>query len=304
VVIALFVGIALNSVATRPLFNAGLAMCVKVLLRVAIALLGLRVALGDIIAIGPSVALLVIVAMVGTTLAGFGLARLFKQNASYGALAGAATAVCGASATLATSTVVPDYPGKDADVAFVIVAVNALSTLAMVAYPVLCIALGFDDHKTGVLLGASIHDVAQVVASGYSVSETAGNTALLVKLFRVFLLLPAVLSIGWWLTRSEIKRASASVPVPTFALVFLGLCLLNTAMSLLPHPFAVFSTVKAALGEVSNWGLLIAISALGLGTPVRMLATFGWRRVATVAGTTIVILAISVGGLLMLDWMQ
>ena len=94
--------------------------------------------------------------------------------------------MCGASATLATSIVVPDYKGKSADVAFVVVAVNALSTLAMVVYPVLCSALGFDPERTGVMLGATIHDVAQVVGAGYSVSETVGNTAVVVKLFRAW----------------------------------------------------------------------------------------------------------------------
>ena len=82
--------------------------------------------------------------MVVTVAAGFLFARWFNQEAGYGALAGAGTAVCGASATLATSIVVPDYKGKEADVAFVVVAVNALSTVAMVLYPLICTALGFD----------------------------------------------------------------------------------------------------------------------------------------------------------------
>ena len=128
--------------------------------------------------------------MTATVLSGFWFARFFGQNESYGALAGAATAVCGASATLATSTVVPNYYGKEADIAFVVVAVNALSTAAMVIYPIVCVALGFDERLTGVMLGATIHDVAQVVGAGYAVSERAGNTAVIVKLFRVFLLLP------------------------------------------------------------------------------------------------------------------
>ena len=102
--------------------------------------------------------------------------------------------MCGASATLATSTVLPNYKGKEADVVFVVVAVNALSTVAMVLYPPLCTWLGFDAHTTGVMLGGTIHDVAQVVGAGYAVSEPVGNTAVIVKLFRVFLLLPVVLA--------------------------------------------------------------------------------------------------------------
>ncbi len=92
----------------------------------------------------------------------------------------------------------PDYKGKEADVVFVVVAVNALSTIAMVLYPLICTWLGFDATATGVMLGGTIHDVAQVVGAGYAVSDEVGNTAVIVKLFRVFLLFPVVILIGWW----------------------------------------------------------------------------------------------------------
>ena len=118
--------------------------CLKVLLRWAVALLGLRIALGDIAALGWATALLVIVSMLMTVVAGFLCARAVRPQAGFGALAGAGTAVCGASATLATAIVVPDYKGKEADVVFVVVAVNALSTVAMVLYPLICTWLGFD----------------------------------------------------------------------------------------------------------------------------------------------------------------
>ena len=82
------------------------------------ALLGLRIALGDIAALGPATAMVVVVAMATTLAAGFAIARRLGQTDGFGALAGAATAVCGASATLATATVIPNYPGKEADIAF------------------------------------------------------------------------------------------------------------------------------------------------------------------------------------------
>src|SRR6478609_544339 len=102
-VIALVVGIALNPVARRPAFQPGITFCLKTLLRWAVALLGLRIALGEIAALGMVTAILVVAAMALTVASGFLLARLFGQHPAYGALAGAGTAVCGASATLATS---------------------------------------------------------------------------------------------------------------------------------------------------------------------------------------------------------
>lgn len=293
VVIALFIGMALHRFAAQPRYEVGMTFCVKKLLRVAIALLGLRIALGDIVALGFGTVVLVIVAMAATVVSGLVFARLLGRDAAYGALAGGATAVCGASAALATATVLPPSKSRDADTVFVVVAVNALSTLAMVAYPSFGPLFGFDDRTLGILFGASIHDVAQVVGAGYSVSETAGNSAVIVKLFRVFLLLPVVLGIGWWFASRGGGTDKAKVPVPLFAIVFLALVLVNST-GLVPAP------VRAAVGELSRWGLLVAIAALGLGTSVAAIARVGWRHVALVCLTTVVILAVSIAGLLLL----
>lgn len=299
-VLALLIGIALYPVAARPVCRPGLVFCGKVLLRWAVACLGLRVALADIASLGTAVAILVIVAMAATITAGFAFARLLGQPPGYGALAGAATAVCGASATLATATVVPPYQGKEADVAFVVVAVNSLATGAMLLYPLICRELGFDPQVTGVMLGGTIHDVAQVVGAGYAVSEPVGNVAVIVKLFRVFLLLPVVLTIGWYFTRLGTAQRHARVPVPMFALVFLLLCLVNSFAPYAPAAAPLYAPAKAALGVFSTWGLLIAIAALGLDTSPAAVAKLGWRHVATVSGTTVVILIFVTIGLLLL----
>jgi uncharacterized integral membrane protein (TIGR00698 family) len=297
-VIALFIGIALNTVATRPTFQPGIVFCVKVLLRWAVGLLGLRIALGDIAALGVATAALVLASMALTIVSGLLVARAFGQDARVGALVGVATAVCGASAALATATVLPDYRGKQADTIFAVVSVNAMATAAMVIYPLLCARLGFDERTTGVMLGATIHDVAQVVGAGYAVSDTVGNTAVIVKLFRVFLLLPVVLTIGWGFARAGASTGAARVPLPAFALAFLALCVLNSVVPTALMP--IYAPVKAMLVEVSTWGLLIAIAALGLGTSLASIASLGWRHIATVTCTTLVILISATGGLLLL----
>jgi uncharacterized integral membrane protein (TIGR00698 family) len=298
-VLALVIGIAINPIANQPVMRPGMTFCVCTLLRWAVALLGLRVALSDIAALGFTAGAIIVMSMIVTLLSGFVFARIGRRQPGFGALVGSATAVCGASATLATSTVVPDYPGKQADIAFVVVAVNALATLAMVVYPPICILLGFNAQATGVMLGGTIHDVAQVVGAGYAVSEAAGNTAVIVKLFRVFLLLPVVLGIGWYFTRMGVKHGEARVPVPVFALVFLALCLLNSAMPLLPQLAPAFGRTKAVLIEASIWGLLIAIGALGLDTSIKSIIALGWRHVATVIASTAVIFAVVTGWLLL-----
>lgn len=301
VVIALVIGMALHPFANTPRFVPGMTFCVKKLLRWAIALLGLRVALGDIVALGLSTALLVVAAMALTIASGFLLARWLGRETGTGALAGVATAVCGASAALATATVVPDYRSKSADVAFTVIAMNVLSTLAMLAYPLLCVWLGFSETQTGIMLGATIHDVAQVVGAGQSVSDEAANAAVIVKLFRVFMLLPAVLIVGWYLARDGARASdSAKVPVPVFAIVFLGLCLLNSLLATQPALAGIYQPIRLGLLEASRWGLLIAIAALGLGTSMAAMARLGWRHLALVTGTSLVILLIVICGLLLL----
>jgi uncharacterized integral membrane protein (TIGR00698 family) len=297
-VLALLIGIALSKWGRHPRFDPGATFSIKVLLRWAVALLGLRIALSDVVALGIGTAALVALAMLVTIVSGFLLARLFRLNLGFGALAGAGTAVCGASATLATATVLPSYRGKETDIVFVVVAVNALSTIAMVAYPPLCALLGFDEQVTGVVLGATIHDVAQVVGAGYAVSDAAGNAAVIVKLFRVFLLLPVVLAIGWWFARANSAATAARVPVPVFALVFLLLCIVNSIVPSIEAVAPFYQVVRAILVEASTWGLMIAIGALGLKTSFADIATLGWRHVATVVGTTFVILIVVVAGIM------
>jgi uncharacterized membrane protein YadS len=142
-----------------------------------------------------------------------------------------------------------------------------------------------------VLIGGTIHDVAQVVGAGYAVSTTVGNNAVIVKLFRVFLLLPVTVTIGWYFKTRQIAQSKPGVPIPVFAVVFFVLCLGNTAMPYLGlSPF--YEPIKAMLGEASNWGLLIAISALGLGTTFGSLSTLGWRHLATLLATTLTILVV------------
>ena len=300
-VIALIVGIWLHPVAARPVFASGLRFCVSKVLRVAVALLGLRVSLGDIAALGAASALIVVVAMAATILAGVLFARVLRLSNAFGALAGAATAVCGASAALATQSVLPDYKGKEADTVFVIVGVNLLSTIAMLAYPPLAQALGFGDQLTGVMLGGTIHDVAQVVGAGFSVSDTTGAAAVIVKLFRVLLLLPVILAIGYAFARatSAPGAPAAKVPMPVFAFGFLLLCLLNSLVPAIPGAAAIYAPVKSAAGLMSTWGLLLAIAALGLGTSATAITRLGWRHVVLLTGTTLVILAVVTGGLSM-----
>ncbi|MBV9971179.1 MAG: putative sulfate exporter family transporter [Xanthobacteraceae bacterium] len=295
-VIALLAGMALAAPARRVAFTPGLVWCVKTLLRIAIAMLGLRVSLADIVGLGLGTVGVVVAAMALTICASISLSGRLGLGTSFGALAGAANAVCGASAALATSTVLPSYDRKSADVAFAVIAANAVSTIAMLIYPLVAALLGYGPQATGILLGATIHDVAQVVGAGYAVSERVGNAAVIVKLFRVFLLLPVVLGIGWWLAAGGTRAGTAKVPVPMFAVVFLSLCVVNTAAMGMPALAPLYVPVKAVLDVAASWGLLLAIAALGAGTSVAELRYITWRHGAVfLTATAAILLAVAAG---------
>ena len=202
--------------------------------------------------------------MVVTIAAGFLLARWFNQKPRTGrSPRGHRRVWC--SATLATSIVVPQYKGKEADVAFVVAAVNAPSTVAMVLYPLTAGALGFDEAGDRHHVGATIHDVAQVVGAGYAVSDPVANTAVIVELFRVSCCCR-------WCSRSAgTSRAARSPPTrrkfrSRRSRGFAPLCVLNSAALAPPAITPFFAPLKAPLVQASTWGLLIAIGALGLGT--------------------------------------
>lgn len=297
IVIALIIGVALNPIAGGAIFEPGITFCIKAVLRCAVALLGLRIALGEIVDLGIGLAVLVMTAMVATIATGLLFTRLLRQGAHFGVLAGVATAVCGASATLATASVLRDYPGKKADIAFTVIAVNALSTVAMVVYPAICTSLGFDQHLSGAMLGGTIHDVAQVVGAGYAVSSETGNTAVIIKLFRVLLLFPVIVAIGWWFAQPAPAIDAMKASIPVFALAFIAFCLINSGAPMVPWIAPKYAAIKDILVPASNWGLLIAIAALGIGTSFSAVASLGWRHVVTLVGTTIAILAVMAAGL-------
>lgn len=295
-VVALVLGVALSRVAARPGFAEGLGFCARPVLRLAVALLGLRIAVADVLALGIWTALLVMGAMAATLASAIWLGRRLGQDGRAAALAGAATAVCGASAALAVAAALPAWRDKGRDLAFTVVAANAASTIAMIAYPPLALALGFDARQAGVVLGATIHDMAQVVGAGYGISPAVGDTAVVVKLFRVLLLLPVVLTLGWWFASRKTPTGGRAAPaLPGFALGFIALCFLNSLLPAEGAIAALWLPLRAVLVEASSLGLLLAIAAIGLGTSGRALLGVGWRHLAVFLAASLVLLALVAG---------
>jgi uncharacterized integral membrane protein (TIGR00698 family) len=283
---ALLIGMAFHFLHEEGRCVAGIEFSSKMILRVGVALLGARITLGQIAQLGWAPIALMVVAIASTIALGAVAAPRMKLGVPFGLLSGGSVAICGASAALAVAAVLPRTRDSERDTIVTVVAVTALSTVAMIVYPMIAGVLGLDHAHAGVFLGGTIHDVAQVVGAGYTISAQTGDIATYVKLLRVAMLLPAVLAIAWFVGR----RAAKSAPkpgVPLFLVAFAALIVANS-LSLLA------ASVTGVLSEVSRWCLVTAIAALGMKTSFRDLAAVGWRPV-----TLIVIETLWIGALVL-----
>lgn len=296
---ALLMGLAFHFLVGNPQVGPGIGFCGRTVLRLGVALLGARITLTQVAQLGWASALLVVLAVVGTVLVGVLLARVLKRPREEGLLSGGAVAICGASAALAVASVLPQTKENERFTLLTVVGVTVLSTVAMVLYPFVLKLLEATPEQSGLFLGGTIHDVAQVVAAGMMLGPQAGDTATVVKLFRVMLLMPVVIIISMlYRNHAQIddqaqfdvnadgKTTQDAVPlVPGFLLAFIVLVLLASVGLFSPR-------VIAFAGDSSRWMLVTAIAAAGVKTSFEDLLKLGWQPVLMLLGETVFIATI------------
>ncbi len=276
---ALLIGMAFNFMSEGSQAAEGIAFCSRTLLRLGVALLGLRLTFADVSQLGVAPIVGVVGMLVLTLIGGVIFARLVGRNTAFGLLTGGSVAICGASAAMAIAAVVPKKFLKEEDILLAVVGVTAMSTLAMIVYPMLFRALGLADVEIGYMIGATIHDVAQVVGAGYSVSDTAGDIATFTKLLRVALL-PVVLLTVAIVFR---KEAGGAAGLPWFVVAFILLMVLRNSV---PLP----EMVLTAINDISRFLLVVAIAALGVRTSLEKLFAPGVKGLALIAVDTLFLL--------------
>ena len=287
---ALLLGLALNFLSADARLTPGLAFASRSLLRWGIVLVGVRVTFAQVAALGP-LALAAVVAIVAlTTATGLLAARRLGLDHAFGALAGGAVAICGASAAMALATVLGEKRVGQTQLTLVLVGISAASALAMVAYPLVAHALALSDLRAGFFLGASIHDVAQALGAGYSYSDGAGQIAAIVKLTRVALLAPVLAMVALFLPRGEGGRTQG---LPWFVV---GFFVLTGANSL-----GVVPAVAATAAETAATALLAtAVTATAIRSPLGRLLEMGPRPLLVIVAATLVALALSLGAAVVL----
>jgi uncharacterized integral membrane protein (TIGR00698 family) len=268
----------------------GIDFASRTVLRLGVALLGLRITFTQISTLGLVPIITVIAGVATTSLFGLWLGRRLGLGAYFGLLSGGAVAICGASAALAISTSLPRYETKERDTALTVVGVTTLSTIAMILYPLVVSLLQLNATEAGVFIGGTIHDVAQVVGAGYMVSQETGDVSTYVKLLRVAALVPVVVLISLLMsegagTGDRIRRA-----FPMFLVGFCALVIFNSVLS-------IPAQVTSAATTLSSYCLVTAISALGMKTSFRSLVEVGWRPVGMMVAETFWIALLVLGAI-------
>lgn len=270
----------------------GIDFTASTLLRAGVVLLGLRIALGDLAVLGWQTALMLAGAIFTTIVLGVGLAKILGLQKRFGALTGGSVAICGASAALAISTILPKGENHERDTLLTVIGVTAMSTIAMVLYPIIAGQLGMTDTEAGIFLGGTIHDVAQVVGAGYSVSESAGDMATLTKLVRVAMLMPVVLIMMLVIKRfykTNSQAEGGEVPkMPLFLIGFIALMLLNSFVTLPEF-------VIEAGTQVSRFFLVVSITAIGMKSNLGKLAEVGVLPIVMIVVETLWIALLILG---------
>ena len=290
---ALLLGMALNCLAEDGTCKAGIEFTSRTVLRIGVALLGMRITLEQIAALGWKPVALVVTLVLVTIVVSVVAARAMGFQRLFGMLTGGATAICGASAALALAAALPNHPQKERATLFTVIGVSALSTMAMIVYPMIADWLELSPRQSGVFLGATIHDVAQVVGAGYSMSTETGDTATVVKLMRVAMLLPVIVCAAM-ITRMQGADPTGKRPplLPWFAVGFLLLACINSTGWVAP-------VVQGFTNELSRWCLVVAISALGMKTRLKELAAVGLKPILLMLGETVFLVLLV---LLLMRW--
>ena len=282
---ALLIGMAFNFLASDDRFAKGIEFASKSLLRAGIVLLGMRITGADIASLGLSTFLTVVGLMALTIGCGFVCGRIFGKGWRFSLLTGGSVAICGASAALAIASIIPHNDKTERNTLFTVVSVTTISTIAMIVYPILFSLLGLNDAQSGFLVGATIHDVAQVVGAGYSISAEAGDVSTIIKLLRVTML-PVVLIIVVLVLARSGASGGGKVRLPLFVIGFAALTTLNS--------FGVIPEVVTTVGvNASSWMLVIAISALGVRTNMKDMLQLGWQHVAVILVETLFLLILA-----------
>lgn len=284
---ALLMGMSLNYLSEEGRCAPGIQFAAKSVLRFGIALLGARITFEQLMGLGFTPIAIVIVGVPATIFFGVLCGRWLGLSKNQSILSGASVGICGASAALAVSAVLPQNKESEKNLIFTVIGVTALSTVAMIAYPLIVTSLNLNADESGIFLGATIHDVAQVVGAGYMMSDEIGDVATFTKLLRVAALVPVVVVISILVARRTDMGTDgkSKLPLPGFLVAFVIIVTINSTV---PVP----EFVTSGMSDMSRWCLIIAMVGLGMKASFKELATMGWKPIILLVSETVFLAAL------------
>jgi uncharacterized integral membrane protein (TIGR00698 family) len=294
-IVGILLGVAWRSFAgVRPEFAPGLRFAQTWLLRAGVMLLGLQLAIAHVVHFGPAVLAVVFCSVAVTFAVTWRLGRRLGRSRSL--LLATGVSICGASAVAAVNTVAD---GDEEDVATAVTAVTVLGTVAIGVVPLVAWLFGLSDQDFGVLAGASVHEVGQVVAIGGAAGGLVLQVAVVIKLARVVLLAPLVIGLGVYLRQPAVVGGAALAPrarpplVPWFVTGFVVLVVAR-ALGAVPAPVLELSTV------VTNLLLGAGMFALGAAVDLRAVVRSGGPSLAVAGVGSACLLTLTTVGVLII----
>lgn len=287
-ILAIVVGMAFHNIVGTPRrAKEGVTFSLRRILRFAIILLGFQLTAQQIGEVGPRGFAIIVATLLATFAFTTWLGRVMGVDHKLAQLIAAGTSICGASAVIATNTVTK---GHDEDVAYAVACVTIFGSIAMFAYPVLPGLLHLDPHAFGLWTGASIHEIAQVIAASFQDGQSSGEYGTIAKLSRVMLLAPMVIGLGLLAARRKRHRAEAGsagkAPMPWFLVGFIALVALNSVVVVPPE-------AKAVIIPVTTFLLSVSLAAMGLETDISKLKAKGLKPLMLGAASSLFIAGFS-----------
>lgn len=268
-VVAIMLGIIIGNSWHHPAsWTPGIQFAAKRVLRTAIILYGFRVTFQQIASVGIEAVLLDTFVVVTTLIVGYYAGKkILRLDRDLSLLIAAGAAICGAAAVLAVEDVLKSEPFKTA---VAVATVVMFGTLSMFLYPALQHwgVLGFSESQFGVFAGASVHEVAQALVAGSNVSPTAGETAVIVKMMRVLLLVPVLFVLARLHQRHATQKRSVQQSVPWFAVGFVLVIGFNSL-----HLFSSVTTTR--INQLDMLLLTMAMGAIGVETKWKKIKSVG-----------------------------
>ncbi len=284
-VVAILLGMVVRTLWTPPArVDAGVRFTAKQVLELAVLLLGVSVDLPLLLRAGPALAVGIVLLVVLGLTCSYGLGRALGLPPKLAVLVACGNSICGNSAIAAVAPVIDADPEHVASsIAFTAI----LGVVVVLGLPLLIHPLGLSFYQYGVLAGLTVYAVPQVLAAAFPVSVLSGQVGTLVKLVRVLMLGPVVVFFA--LRHRQGKRAQFSLTrfVPWFIIGFVALAALRSTGVM---PAAVAAPARA----LSAWLTIGAMAALGLGVDLTVIARVGRPVIATVTGSLLVLIVLSV----------